>query len=409
MESRKPVAGITMMLIAAVTALPALAGFNATAPKKIRRIFTEMAFAEGRLITYNVFEPGPAGVQAFPVSSVPGTLVRFPDCHGLLRAVLDDSAAPSPSNSNIIPDQFVRQVFNVTLADCNTQPRSTAEALSRAVVKQAIGFVNAPGVPAPVEETGVPVEETQTADELWGPVPNTGVVDFYNGGNLSPQHIQATTISGFPVANVQQLNMRRPRIKPYSAGHVVYFVTYETKNLSQAGLVDKTVEDQWSESAFPGERDILILSYGRAPLPPNGSLPAGSLDSNGITNDNQAVLNVAGGAPFWNPGKYSPLWKMLCLDGGVSPAIGPGMPCGSVRYYQIGQPRSVREVGDTQLRLVHGIFQDINCPVLATDVNDDGVFADSASSREVVRFADIDRDGSGLPNDGLNDPNSSLK
>jgi hypothetical protein len=334
-------------------------------------------------------------------------LLRFPGCNGQLRPVLDDSALPSPSGTSLIPDRIIREVFSVTLPDCTFQPTSAAAALSRAIDKRSIGFVNAPSVPAPTSETGVPAQETQTADELWGPVPDAGVVDFYNGGNLSPQHTQATTVSGHPVANVQQPIVRRPRIKAYSAGHIVYFVTYETKNLADSGLVAKDTEDQWANTGFPGERDIFILAYGRAPLPPNAALPAGSLDSNGLVNDYQAVVNVAGGGPFWNPEKYSPLWKMICAYGGISPAIGPGLPCGSVRYYQIGQPRTVSELGATDIPLVNGVFPDIECPVLGTDVNDDGIFADTSVSRELVRFADVDWDGNGVPDDGVHDANST--
>lgn len=45
----------------------------------------------------------------------------------------------------------------------------------------------------------------------------------------------------------------------------------------------------------------------------------------------------------------------------------------------------------------------------ATDVNDDGVFADTAASREVVKFPDIDWDGDGLLEDGVQDPDSTLE
>lgn len=188
------------------------------------------------------------------------------------------------------------------------------------------------------------------------------MVDILAGGDLSPQHTQATTDRGFAAANVQQPDARRARISAYTAGQLVYFVTYETKSLSRARLVSKTVEAQWSKSGFPGERDLFFLAYGRAPLPPNAGLPAGSLDSNGIPNDNQAVLNVVKGAPFWNPGDYSPLWKMMCVSGGISPAIGPGFPCGSVRFYQTGQPRTVADVGAIGSPIEAGVFRDINCP-----------------------------------------------
>ena len=100
---------------------------------------------------------------------------------------------------------------------------------------------------------------------------------------------------------------------------------------------------------------------------------------------------------------------MICADGGISPAIGPGMPCGSVRHYEIGQPRSLAELKATGIHIVNGIFSDINCPVIGTDVNDDGVFADTPLSRELVRFANIDWDGNGLADDGVNDPNSTLQ
>lgn len=398
---------LAAVAVLAGTSLPALAGFNASAPKKIRRVFTEMAFAEGRIIAYHVFEPGPAGVQAFPVSPQTGMLLRFPACPGL-RPVLDDSARPSPDAKHLIPDKIVREVFNADLADCSVQPMSAGDAINRATAMRSIGFVNAPSVPAPVGSP-VPDEQQQSAAELFGPLPNIGVVDVFAGGNLSPQHIKAITISGLPVANIQQPAVRRPRIKAFTAGQVVYFVTYETKGLTSAGLTTDDFENQWKDTGFPGERDIFILAYGRAPLPPNGALPAGSLDSNGVANDFQAVINIAGGGPFWNPGKYSPLWKMICADGGISPAIGPGMPCGSVRHYEIGQPRSLAELKATGIHLVQGIFSDINCPVIGTDVNDDGVFADTPQSRELVRFANIDWNGDGQPDDGVNDPNSTLQ
>lgn len=382
------------------------AGFNASAPKPVRRIFTQLAFAEGRLISYNVLEPGPQTIQAFPTGSGTGKLYRFPGCPNL-HPVLDDSAAPSADVDHLVPDLAMREVFNVTLRRCDVQPTSEADVLKMARSIRSIGFVNAPGVPAPV---GAPVatQEQQSADELWGPVPNVGVVDVFAGGDLSPQHIQATTLSGVLVAHVQQPDVRRPRIKAYAAGKVVYFITYETKNLASVGLVSPTVEAQWSKTGFPGERDLFFLAYGRAPLPPNAALPAGSTDSNGMLNDNQAVLNVVKGAPFWQPGDYSPLWKMHCVDGGITPTIGPGAPCGNIRFYQVGQPRFVREVKDTGLPIVGGIFRDINCPILGTDVNDDGIFADTAQSQELVVFPNVDWDGDGQPEDGVHDPDSTL-
>src|SRR5262249_38885565 len=160
-----------------------------------------------------------------------------------------------------------------------------------------------------------------------------------------------------------QPNFRRPRIKAYTAGRAVYFVTYETQGLAQAGLVDAAIEAQWSGSGFPGEEKLFFLAYGRAPLPPNAALPSGTLDSTGVVNDNQAVLNVIGGAPFFNIGDYSPLWKMLCLDGGITPTIGPGAPCGNTRFHQVGQPGSVDAVKASGLPIVDGIFRDIDCPI----------------------------------------------
>jgi hypothetical protein len=394
-------------LFAAIVTLaaPAFAGFNADAPNQIRRIFTQLAFADGRLVSYNVLEPGPAGVQAFPTGGDTGRLFRFPN-NPTLRPVLDDSAAPSQSN-NIILDNVVREVFNVTLLR-NVQPRSAADVQRLAISMRSIGFVNAPSVPAPIG-AAAPSNQQQSADQLWGPVPDTGVVDVFAGGNLSPQHVQGTTLSGLPIANVQQPNIRRPRISAYAAGQLVYFITYETKNLSQSGLVSAATEAQWSSSGFPGDRDLFFCAYGRAPLPPNAALPAGSLDSNGVPNDNQAVLNIIGGAPFQNVGDYSPLWEMHCVIGGISPAIGPGFPCGSTRFYQIGQPHSVDELKATGIPIENGIFAFIECPILATDVNDDGNFADTAQSKELVTFPDVDWDGNGLPDDGVSDANSTLK
>jgi hypothetical protein len=388
-------------------AAPVFAGFNADAPKPVRRIFTQLALDDGRLVSYHVLEPGPQSIQAFPTGSSTGSLFRFPSCPNL-RPVLDDSAQPSHTNQ-IMLDNAMREVFNVTLSGCGAQPQSTADVLRLATSMRSIGFVNGPSVPAPVGTAGVPSAQQQSADELWGPVPNVGVVDVFAGGNLSPQHVQGLTVSALPIANVQQPNVRRPRIRAYAAGQVVFFVTYETKNLSQSGLVATAIETQWSGSGFPGERDLFFCAYGRAPLPPNAALPAGSLDSNGVPNDNQAVLNIVKGAPFRNVGDYSPLWRMHCVIGGISPAIGPGFPCGSTRFYQIGQPHSLDELTETGVSIENGIFRDINCPILATDVNDDGNFADTAGSKELVQFANVDWDGNGLPDDGLSDPNSTLR
>jgi len=190
-------------------ALPAFAGFNAAAPKGVRRIFTQIAFAEGRLVTYHVLEPGPQAIQAFPTSPATGMLLRFPNCPGL-RPVLDDSAAPSASSSTLVPDRAMREVFNVVLSRCDVQPSSADQALGLALSRQSIGFVNAPGVPAPMG-AAVPLNEQQTADELWGPVPNVGVVDHFAGPNLSPQHTQGTLVGGLPAAISQQPEVRRPR------------------------------------------------------------------------------------------------------------------------------------------------------------------------------------------------------
>lgn len=406
--SRIPLRVLVVLLGFSVT-FPALAGFNASAPKSVRRIFTQLAFAEGRLVSYHVLEPGPATIQAFPTSSRTGVLLRFPGCPGL-RPVLDDSAAPSASAETLVPDSPIREVFDVTLPDCGTQPTSAAQVQGRSSFWswRSLGFVNAPGVPAPLG-ANVPLQQQQCADELWGPVPNAGIVDLFAGPNLSPQHIRGTTLSGIPVAGVQQPQVRRPRIKAYSAGQLVYFISYETRDLSAAGLVSQSIEDQWARTGFPYEQDLFFLAYGRAPLPPNANLPAGTLDSNGVPNDNQAVLNVVKGAPFWQERDYSPLWKMNCLDGGITPTIGPGAPCGDTRFYQVGQPHTKDEVRSTGLPLVNGIFQDINCPILATDVNDDGVFSDNAGSKELVTFPDIDWDGDGLVEDGIQDPDSTLQ
>ncbi len=287
----------------------------------------------------------------------------------------------------------MRKVINVSLSSCAVQPTSEAQVKSLATSQQSIGFVNAPGVPGPPTDPDIPAQEQQSDDELWGPVPNVGVVDVFAGGNLSPQHVQGTTQSGIAVSGVQQPVVRRPRIKGYAGGRAVYFIAYETKGLSEAGLVDPAIEAQWANTGFPGEEDLFFLAYGRAPLPPSAALPSGSLDSNGLPNDNQAVINVVGGAPFWFPGDYSPLWKMHCLDGGITPTIGPGAPCGNTRFYQVQigqrQPSTVNEVKGTGLSIVEGIFRDINCPILATDVNDDGVFADTPGSQELVKFPDV--------------------
>ncbi len=374
--------------ITLLAALPAFGAFNASAPKQVRRIFTQLALVNGRVVSYHVLEPGPITIQAFPMDHAAGALYRFPACQGRLQPVLDDTAAPSTDVNHLVPDRAMRQVVNVTLSSCSVQPTSEAEVLSLAISKDSIGFVNAPSVPGPVGSE-VPLQEQQSDDELWGPVPNVGLVDVFAGGNLSPQHVQGLTQNGVAMSGIQQPVVRRPRIKGQAGGRVIYFITYETKDLAQAGLVSSAVEAQWQGSGFPGERDLFFLAYGRAPLPPNGALPAGSLDSNGVPNDNQAVLNVVRGAPFFSVGDYSPLWKMHCLDGGITPTIGPGAPCGNTRFYQIGQPQSVSEVKVIGLPIVGGIFRDINCPILATDVNNDGVFADTTSSQEIVQFPDV--------------------
>src|SRR5712691_5209417 len=91
-------------ILALSVASPAVAGFNASAPKAVRRIFTQLALAEGRLVTYHVLEPGPQSIHAFPTGSGTGQLLRFPACP-TLGPVLDDSAAPSPSVNELVPDR----------------------------------------------------------------------------------------------------------------------------------------------------------------------------------------------------------------------------------------------------------------------------------------------------------------
>lgn len=379
----------TVCLLAALVAAPlAFAGYNASAPKGVRRIFTQLAFVSGRVVSYHVLEPGPVTIQAFPTSSQKGKIYRFPDCVGQLRPVMDDSALPSPDVNHLILDKAMREVVNVRLANCSFQPTSESEVLGLAQSQQSVGFVNAPAVPGPVGSE-VPVQEQQSDDELWGPLPNVGVVDPFAGGNLSPQHVLSHTSTGIAVSGIQEPFVRRPRLKAFTAGRAVYFVTYETKNLASSALVSADIEAQWAGSGFPGERDLFFLAYGRAPLPPNGAIPAGSVDSTGVVNDNQAVLNVVGGAPFFQIKDYSPLWKMLCLDGNITPTIGPGAPCGNTRFHQAGEPHSVSEVKSLGLPIVGGIFGDINCPILATDVNNDGVLGNTSKSAEIVRFPDI--------------------
>lgn len=99
---------------------------------------------------------------------------------------------------------------------------------------------------------------------------------------------------------------------------------------------------------------------------------------------------------------------MGCLDRDITPAIGPGSPCANTRFYQIGQPRFTSKVGQTGLPSVKGIFRDINYPILGADVNDNGQFANTSLSKEVITFADIDWDGDGLAENGIADPDSTL-
>src|SRR5918996_5857580 len=121
--SMKKVTSILILLFTiGSSSAPAFAGFNADAPKPVRRIFTQLAFAEGRLVTYHVLEPGPQSIQAFPTGHNEGMLLRFPGCPAL-RPVLDDSAAPS-TQSNLVPDLAMRKVFNVSLSRCDIQPTS---------------------------------------------------------------------------------------------------------------------------------------------------------------------------------------------------------------------------------------------------------------------------------------------
>jgi hypothetical protein len=40
-----------------------------------------------------------------------------------------------------------------------------------------------------------------------------------------------------------------------------------------------------------------------------------------------------------------------------------------MRFYQIGQPHSLDELKATGISIENGIFRDINCRILATDVN----------------------------------------
>lgn len=407
-------------------ATPANAGYNACAKQGFRRIFSQVAFAERRLISYHVLEPGPvvqgacgADGFAFPISNQQGSLFRFPGCPGL-RPVLDDSAAPSSDSAHLVPDRAMRRVYDVTLPSCLIQPTSEAQVrlLAMSMGIPGIGYVNAPGVPAPPSASwpvlppgaAAPNVATmvQTAAQLFGPVPNSfsSISDPYLGSvTLLPQHLDSSVVNanGSLVKNTVVIGTPRPRLVGYSAGQLQYFITYETSGLSASGLVPRAVEDQWSNTAFPGERNIYINAYGRAPLPPNAAFPAGTLDSNGRPMDFQGVLNVAGGAPFLNPGRYSPLWKMVCFAGGITPAIGPGNPCGDTRFYAIGQPETEAEEGQLPGgNLVNGVFSDIDCPVLATDVNGDGVFADSATSQERVVFPDLDWAGIGRPDDGTN-------
>jgi hypothetical protein len=60
------------------------------------------------------------------------------------------------------------------------------------------------------------------------------------------------------------------------------------------------------------------------------------------------------------------------------------------------------------LPLISGIFRDINCPIIGTDVNDDGIFEDTSVSPETLKFPDIDWDGDGLAEDGVQDSDSTL-
>lgn len=199
-----------------LAALPVFAGYNASAPKGVRRIFTQLALLDGRAVSYHVLEPGPQSIQAFPVDHRTGKLFRFPNCVGILRPVLNDSALPSPDVNHLIPDQAMREVVNVTLSSgCGVQPKSQADVVRLAVSQNSIGFVNAPGVPGPTTDSDIPTAEQQSDDELWGPVPDPGVCDVFAGCNLWPQDVQGTTQNGNALSQFVQPNFRRPRIKAY--------------------------------------------------------------------------------------------------------------------------------------------------------------------------------------------------
>src|SRR5262249_1017385 len=171
----------------------------------------------------------------------------------------------------------MREVFNVTLSSgCSIQPKSEAQVQLLAAQQDSIGFVNAPTVPGIVGDAEIPASEQQSDDELFGPVPNPGTCDAFAGCSLFPQHVQGTSGSGHSLSQIIQPNVRRPRIKAYTAGRAVYFITYETKGLADSGLVDAAIDQQWAGSGFPGERDLFFLAYGRAPLPPNAAIPSGS-------------------------------------------------------------------------------------------------------------------------------------
>lgn len=398
--------GIGAILIALTMILggltPAFAGFNADSPEGARRIFTQLALAgkeRGRLVSYHVLEPGPPpGVQSgpsFPTDRGTGMIVRFPRCPGL-RPVLDDTAAPS-SATEIVPDRAARALFDATYANCTVQPKSVDEVKAAGSQLKRKGFVNAPSVPAPVG-AAVPTKQQQSPDSLWGPVPNVPATlpPGVDPARAFPQPVQGTTESGIAVGLVEQPEVRRPRIQGFAAGREVWFITYETSG----GLASPAVEAQWRDTRFPGDADLVFLAYGRAPLPASITNTRPDTD----TEQSPAVVNVVGGAPSTvsarlthDPDGYSPIWKMLCFDGGFRPLIGPGTekaPCGSTRFSQIGQPRfpaGIPHIPDTDV--INGVFEAINCPIIAVDFDDDGRFAPD----ELMVFPDLDWDFDGVP------------
>ncbi len=389
-------------------------------------IFTQVAYSDedGMLIVYHVLRPPP-----FFTSDETGIVYRFRDdatgegCPAL-RPVFEDGTTlrdDTPAFAQLgeglsEADRARRSITDVFFKNgCptkKTQPKSEDEVLALEAAGEVelqpdVDFVNAASVPSP---------KLMADWELWEAPP--GGANIFDG-SLSAQ----SNAANVEIQDIVLPVMARPRHKGFSGGKSMWYITYEICS-----------DETWSDTGFcsgDGVKDIFLVRYGSS-------------------HTKIMQTNIAFGVPFpkaeiakgntpKSGGNYSPMWRGACVGGqwvedrgfeGTDAGDGPGgMNCFGPTSEEVKDFTSANNIllsGDQELidndpddpriggqmrtspdfLLLDGMngfdpettptkgkVKIINCPIFASDLNNDRKF----SADEIIAFPnhvlEADRNG----------------